>query len=271
MTRNIGSLAKGIVTLSMFLLLVGMTGACAKVESGEGGVLWKAWGGTQEEAYEEGWHLVAPWNKMITYNLRTQDHPEELHVLANNGLSIRLEASIRFKPDAAQLPFLHTTIGPDFYEVMIAPAVRSAAREVGGRYSPEEIYSTKRAVVEKEIESEVKNIMEGRPVMMERILVRNVDLPEKLKVAINEKLEEEQRALKMKFTLDREQQEKLRKVIEAEGIAERNRIITESISDKLLRYEGIQSTVKLATSNNAKVVVIGAGKDGLPLILGGID
>ncbi|MBW1810355.1 MAG: prohibitin family protein [Deltaproteobacteria bacterium] len=241
---------------------------CAKVDAGTGGVLWTAFSGTQDDNFVEGWYFVAPWNKMFTYNVRTQDKPEQLHVLANNGLSIGLETSVRYRADPTKLSELHTTLGPDYYNVVMAPALRSEARKVGGRYTPEEIYSTKRAEVEKEIFEEVKNSLEGRPIILEAILVRNVDLPDKLKRAINDKLEEEQRALKMRFTLNRATEEAKRKEIEAKGIADRNRIITESITDKLLRYEGIQATERLAISNNAKIVVIGSGKDGMPLILG---
>jgi regulator of protease activity HflC (stomatin/prohibitin superfamily) len=206
---------------------------------------------------------------MYVYNVRTQDRPEQLNVLANNGLAITLETSVRYRAKADALPDLHQTLGERYYDVLLAPAIRSEARKVGGRYTPEEIYSTKRSVVEAEIFEEVNKSLKGRPVVLEAILVRNVDLPDKLKVAINDKLEEEQRALKMEFTLKKEHQEKERKKIEAEGTAERNRIITESISEKLLRYKGIEVTERLASSPNAKVVVIGSGKDGLPLILGG--
>ncbi len=250
------------------LSLGGMAG-CAKVDAGYGGVLWTAFSGTQSDKYTEGWYFVAPWNKMFTYSLRTQDNAEVLHVLANNGLSITLETSIRFRADAVKLSKLHETLGPDYYKVIISPTLRSEARKVGGRYNPEEIYSTKRDVVETEIFGEVKKSLADRPLILEAILVRNVDLPEKLKTAINDKLEEKQRSLKMKFTLSRERQEAERKAIEAKGIAERNRIITASVTDKLLRYEGIGATERLANSKNAKVVVIGGGKDGLPLILGG--
>lgn len=252
------------------LALAGLNG-CAKVESGHGGVLWTAWSGTQDEDYTEGWYFVAPWNKMYTYNIRTQDKREDLHVLAKNGLSIMLESSVRYRAKANELFKLHTTIGPEYYDVILAPAIRSVAREVGGRYTPEEIYSTKRAVVEHEIFDETKKAVADRPVELEAILVRNVELPDKLKTAINEKLEEEQHALKMEFTLNKERQEAERKKIEANGVAERNRIITESITDQLLRYKGIEVTQALSTSSNAKVVVIGSGKDGLPIILGGVN
>jgi regulator of protease activity HflC (stomatin/prohibitin superfamily) len=253
-------------------VLVSASGAlqgCAKVESGHLGVLWTAWSGTQEEVYPEGWYMVAPWNKLVIYNVRTQDHQEDLHTLASNGLGIRLETSVRYRPEGQKLASLHTTVGDEYYNVLIAPALRLVVRKVGGRYSPEEIYATKRQAVEQEIYTEVKELLKERPVVLEAIMVRNVDLPEQLKQAINEKLAEEQRALKMEFTLQKERQEAERKKIEAQGMSDANRILTESINDNLLRYRGLEATERLAGSPNSKVVVIGAGKDGLPLILGG--
>ena len=254
-------LAIGVVTLGL--------NSCAKVESGEGGVLWTAFSGTQDESYAEGWYFVAPWNKMYSYDVRTQDQPEVLHVLAKNGLSIKLETSVRYRAKADEVARLHKTIGPEYYDVLMAPSIRSVAREVGGQFTPEEIYSTKRLEVANEIFKQVTERIKDRPVLLEAILVRNVDLPQKLKTAINEKLEEEQKALKMEFTLNKERQEAERKRIEAEGTAQRNRIITESITDPFLRYKGIEATEKLSTSPNAKIIVIGSGKDGLPIILGG--
>jgi regulator of protease activity HflC (stomatin/prohibitin superfamily) len=255
--------------LVLGLALAALAAGCAKVESGELGVLWTAWSGTQPDIYKEGWYAVAPWNKMWVYNVRTQDKQEDLNSLANNGLSIRMEASVRYRPDGEKVSELHTTVGEEYYNVLIAPALRSVVRKVGGRYSPEEIYATKRQVVEQEIFQEVKLLLEGRPVILEAIMVRNVDLPEELKKAINEKLAEEQRALKMEFTLQKERQEAERKKIEAQGMADANRILSESINDNLLRYRGLEATERLANSQNTKVVVLGSGKDGLPLILGG--
>jgi regulator of protease activity HflC (stomatin/prohibitin superfamily) len=271
-----------LILSAVVVVALGCLSGCAKVDAGHGGVLWTAWSGTQEDTYTEGWYFVAPWNKMITYNVRLQDRGEDLHVLANNGLSIRLETSVRYRVNLKTLPVLHQKVGEDYYEVLIAPSVRSAARKVVGRYTPEQIYSTKREEVEHEaltavvdnLKDAISKKLEGaevseEPIQIKAILVRNVDLPEKLKRAINDKLEEEQRSLKMKFTLSRERQEAERKEIEANGIAKRNRIITESITDRLLSYEGIQATERLAKSSNSKTVVIGAGKQGLPLILGG--
>ena len=268
---------------TVIVIALGCLSGCGKVDAGHGGVLWTAWSGTQQDSYAEGWYFVAPWNKMITYNVRLQDRAEELHVLANNGLSIRLETSVRFRVNLSTLPVLHQKVGQDYYDVLIAPSMRSASRKVVGRYAPEQIYSTKREEIEHEtltavidnLKNAIAKKLEGaelseQPIEIRAILVRNVDLPDKLKRAINDKLEEEQRSLKMKFTLTRELQEAERKEIEAKGIAKRNQIITASITDRLLSYEGIQATERLAKSQNAKTVVIGGGKGGLPLILGGM-
>ncbi len=256
-------------TIPVLMILAMATLGCARIDSGRAGILWKFLGGTQMEVYGEGMQIVAPWNRMYVYDIRTQDRREDLLILTRNGLSVALEASIRYRPIRAELMELHTTIGPRYYDVILGPIVRSEARKVGGRYTPEEIYSTKREVVGKEIYDEVKKQLDGKHVELEAILVRNVDLPPNIKAAISEKLEEEQKALKMEFTLNREEKEADRKRIEAQGIADFQRTVSQGISEKLLRWKGIEATERIARSPNAKVIVIGAGEGGLPLILGG--
>jgi regulator of protease activity HflC (stomatin/prohibitin superfamily) len=232
------------------------------------GVRWRAVTGTAGRTYGEGWSMVLPWDRMFIYSVRVQDRKEDLHILANNGLSIALETSIRFRAIPEELVPLHVEIGPDYYNSIVAPILRSEARKVGGRYSPEEIYSSKREAVEQEILAEVVRAIAGKHVDVQAILIRNVDLPDNIKRAISDKLEEEQKALKMTFTLARERQEAERKRIEAQGIADFQRTVAEGLTADVLRWKGIEATEKLAGSANAKVVVIG-GKEGLPLILGG--
>jgi regulator of protease activity HflC (stomatin/prohibitin superfamily) len=266
------SMSKGIGwsrALAVAVVAVAATSCFRTIDSGRAGVVWALFGGTQDEVYGEGVHVIPPWNRLTRYDVRTQDRKEDLHILTNNGLSVDLEASIRFRPVKAELPRLHAELGPGYYEVILAPVLRSEARKVGGRYSPEEIYSSKREVVEHEVLEEVKRAIAGKHVELEAILIRDVDLPPNIKQAISEKLEEEQKALKMHFTLNREKQEAERKRIEAAGIADFQRIVATGISEELLRWKGIEATEKLATSQNAKVVVVGSAKDGLPLILGG--
>jgi regulator of protease activity HflC (stomatin/prohibitin superfamily) len=263
-------MGRSLVRVLLGLLgIAGFSGCVKSIDSGHAGVLWTMAGGTQPEVYGEGVHLIAPWNRLTPYDVRTQDRKEVLHVLTNNGLSVSLEASIRYRPVREELARLHAELGQDYFDVILAPVVRSEAREVGGRYAPEEIYSSKREVVEKEIVEAVKRAVVGKHIELEAILIRDVDLPENIKRAISEKLEEEQKALKMEFTLARERQEAERKRIEAQGIADFQKIVATGISPELLRWKGIEATEKLASSGNAKVVVIGSPKEGLPLILGG--
>ena len=250
------------------LVVLASTG-CVRIGSGHQGVLFKLWGGTQQEFFGEGIHLVAPWNTMYVYDIRMQDGPERLTILASNGLSVGLDVSIRFRPTSATLADLHQQIGPNYYAAIIKPTLRSEVRKIVGQYTPEEIYSTKRQEVESGIVETIETALATKFITVETMLIRNIELPEKLRIAISDKLEEEQRSEKMAFTLARERQEAQRKAIEAKGIADFQRIVSEGLTADLLRWKGIEATENLGRSDNAKVVVIGSGPSGLPLILGG--
>ncbi|HEU4382810.1 MAG TPA: prohibitin family protein [Anaeromyxobacteraceae bacterium] len=240
---------------------------CPVVDSGNAGIVFETLGkGTSREVKGEGMHIIPIWNSIIAYDLRVHELKEALAVLSSNGLSIRVDASVRFRPKADQLFELQTKIGPRYAEILIAPIVRSEARKVFGRYQPEEIYSTRREEIEKQIFDEVQKALEGRPVVVEAILIRDVELPEAIKQAISDKLSEEQRAQKMRFTLDRERQEAQRKQVEAEGIAKYQTIVRQGLTPEYLQFKGIEATMKIAESANSKVVIIGGGKGGLPLV-----
>lgn len=256
------------VAIAIIAASVGV--GCVRVDTGHRGVLFKWIGGTQtDQVYAEGVHLVAPWNRMYLYDVRVQDRLETVQILTSNGLSVGLEVSVRFSLRQSDLPQLQMDIGHGYYEKIVKPVLRSEIRKIVGNYTPEELYSTRRTEVEGSVFEEVKTQIEKRPIDVDAVLLRNVDLPPQLKEAIAEKLEEQQRALKMEFVLNRERQEAERKRIEAKGIADFQDIVSKGISENLLRWKGIEATEALSQSANAKVVVIGSGKDGLPLILGG--
>jgi len=243
--------------------------ACPTVASGNRGIVFKTFaGGTSREILGEGMHVMPIWNHVIAYDTRVHEMKEQLVVLSSNGLTLRVDASVRYRPKADELFELQTQIGPDYDQKVVAPVVRSEARKVFGRYQPEEIYSTRREEIEKQIYDEVTRALEGKHVVVEAVLVRDVDLPDAIKTAIADKLAEEQRAQKMRFTLDRERQEAQRKQIEAEGIAKYQAIVRQGLTGEYLQFKGIEATAKLAESPNAKVVIVGAGKGGLPVILG---
>jgi regulator of protease activity HflC (stomatin/prohibitin superfamily) len=242
---------------------------CPTVQSGHRGIVFKTLGGgTSKEVLGEGMHFIPAWNHVIQYDTRVHEMKEQLVVLSSNGLSIRVDSSLRFRPKIEELYELQTEIGPDYDQKVIGPVVRSEARKVFGRYQPEEIYSTKREEIERQIYDEVLKALEGKHVVVEAILVRDVELPEAIRNAIADKLAEEQRAQKMRFTLDRERQEADRKQIEAQGIAKYQSIVRQGLTPEYLQFKGIEATAQLAESENAKVVIVGGGKSGLPLILG---
>ncbi|HEX8703280.1 MAG TPA: prohibitin family protein [Myxococcaceae bacterium] len=251
------------------LLLFTVSGCtCGTVPSGHGGIVFDSFGqGTQKDLYGEGLHVLRVGKELIVYDMRVQEMKEELSVLSNNGLDLRVDASVRYRADAPKIFELHTQTGPRYADILVGPIVRSEARKVFGRYAPEEIYSTKREQIEKEIYDEVLRALAGKHVLVEAILVRDVILPEAIRLAIGDKLAEEQRSQKMRFTLDKERQEADRKKIEAEGIATYQSIVRQGLTQEYLRLKGIEVTEKLASSPNSKIILVGSGSSGgLPLV-----
>jgi len=239
---------------------------CPVVESGNAGIVFETLGGgTSKKLLGEGMHLMPVWNNVIPYDLRVHEFKESLQVLSNNGLMLKVDSSVRFRPKPDELFELQTQIGPKYADILIAPVVRSEARKVFGRYAPEEIYSTKREEIERQIYDEVARALAGKHVIVEAILVRDVELPAAIQQAIGDKLAEEQRSQKMKFTLDKERQEAQRKQIEAEGINKYQAIVRQGLTAEYLQYKGIEATQKIAESPNTKVIIVG-GKSGLPLV-----
>jgi regulator of protease activity HflC (stomatin/prohibitin superfamily) len=241
------------------------------IGSGEAGVLYKVFDGgvvTDQPPLGEGFHIIAPWNKVIVYEIRQQELFEKMKVLSSNGLEIQIDASAWYKPITEDLGKLHQEKGENYLERIIQPAIRSAARSVVGRYTPEQLYSSKRDAIQEEIYEETKKILDKQYVQLNEVLVRDVTLPGTIKDAIERKLKQEQESLEYEFRLVTAQKEAERQIIEAQGKADANRILSASLTDKILSDKGIEATIKLSESNNSKVVVIGSGKDGLPLILG---
>ena len=240
------------------------------IQAGERGIVFRPYttGLDTENVYGEGFHIIAPWNKLYIYDVREQQREETMDVLDKNGLSISTDITVRFNPIYNETGFLHQQFGTNYINVLVIPEVRSTVRQVAGRYTAEEIYSTKRAEVEQSIKDETKKVLGENFIEMRALLIRSINLPEQIKGAIENKLQQEQEALAYEFRLQRETSEAERRRIEAEGIAAYNLIISESLTDKILQQRGIDATVSLSESANTKVIVIGSGKDGLPLILG---
>ena len=264
---------KGIIPIAFIgiLAIIFISKSTVTIEAGEAGVLWKRFGGgvvTDQPALGEGFHLVAPWNNVIVYEVRQMELTEKMKVLSSNGLDIQLEATAWYQPQADKLGYLHQEKGQNYLDRVLKPAIRSATRSVVGRYTPEMIYSSKRDAIQSEIFDETKKIVEDQYVQLNDVLVRDVTLPAAIKDAIERKLGQEQESLEYEFRLEKASKEAEKQRIEAQGKADANRILNASLSDKILQDKGIEATLVLAQSPNAKVIVIGSSKDGLPLILG---
>lgn len=252
-----------------FIFLIMMWKSSVTIKAGEGGVLFKTFGNgvDLDRVYGEGFHIIAPWNKMITYEVRQQEAMEKMAVLSSNGLEISVEVSTWYQPLYNKLPNLHQEKGQDYLNRVVRPSIRSATRSVIGRYTPEEIYSSKRDVIQEEIDIETKKILDKQYIQLNEVLVRDITLPPTIKTAIESKLKQEQESLEYEFKLQKAQKEAEKVMIEAKGKAEANRILNASLTSNILQEKGIEATLELAKSPNSKVVVVG-GKDGLPLILG---
>lgn len=259
------------VIIVVILLIVVLAKSAITIGSGEAGVLYKTFGGgvvVDEPPLSEGFHIVAPWNKVYIYEVRQQELFEQMKVLSSNGLEIQIDASAWYEPVYSDLGNLHQSIGEGYLQRVIQPAIRSAARSVVGRYTPEQLYSSKRDVIQDEIFAETKVLLAKQYVQLNEVLVRDVTLPNTIKEAIERKLRQEQESLEYEFRLVTAAKEAEKVIIEAQGKADANRILSASLTDKILQDKGIEATLKLAESPNAKVVVVGSSEDGLPLILG---
>jgi len=258
-----------IPVILLIVALVFIMKSSITIKAGEAGVLFKTFaGGVKiDKTYGEGFHVLAPWNKMVVYPTRQQEIMEKMRVLSSNGLDITVEISTWFQLEELNIPSLHKEKGRGYLDNIVTPAIRSATRSVIGRYTPEEIYSTKRDVIQTEIYEETKVILGKQYIQTNEVLVRDITLPTTIKDAIENKLKYEQESLEYEFKLQKETKEAQRIRIAAEGKAEANRILNASLTPNILKEKGIEATLELAKSSNSKVVLIGNG-DGMPLILG---
>ena len=239
------------------------------IQPGKKGVEFKRFGGglDKDNIYDQGFHIIMPWNKVFIYDVRTNEGFETMDVLSKNGLNISVELSYRYSPMPDKIGYLHDEIGTEYVKRILMPEIRSATREVIGQYLPEELYSTKREAIQDEIFQQTADGIGPKHLIIDAVLIRSVKLPAKPEEAIEQKLKEEQLSLQYEYKLDRERQEAERRIIEAQAKADANRILNASLTDKILKDKGIEATLELAKSPNTKTVIIGGAEGGLPLIL----
>lgn len=253
--------------LFVFLFLVLAKFMFFTIPSGHAGVLFLRFGGgtVTKTVYDEGFQIIAPWNTLTIYDVRIQQIEHSFQVISSDGLEVDVTVSIRYRPKVELLGILHQRVGQHYVEKIVIPEIQALARSTFGEYTPEEMYTTKRSLIQSTLEGALGQIGE-RYVLLDDLLIKVIKLPSGLRVAIEEKLIQQQHAQEMKFKIDRERLEADRKEIEALGVTKFQRIVGATLTDQLLQYKGIDATLKLSESPNAKVVVIG-GKNGMPLIL----
>jgi prohibitin 1 len=257
----------GLILVVGFILLILLWSSIARVPTGHVGVL-TLFGRVTGDVLPEGLHMVNPFKVNNTLSVRTQEIKETASVPSNEGLIMTMDTSLLFHLDPNKAADVYQRLGPRYGAVVVEPNLRSAIREATASHSANALYSSEREKVALQINEQLKRELEPRGVVVEAILLREIALPASLKASIELKQTAEQESLAMSFRLQKEKQEAERKRIEAAGIRDFQQIVAQGISPQLLEWKGIEATEKLADSKNAKVVVIGSGKNGLPLILG---
>jgi regulator of protease activity HflC (stomatin/prohibitin superfamily) len=266
--RNLPYLLVGTFVI-LFLVAYLFNHIVVSIMPGEAAVLYRRFfGGTDlTHVYGEGVHLIWPWDIMYPYNIRVQQIPHQSEVLTKDGLKVTIDTSIICYPDYGLLGMLHQHVGPDYINTIVIPEIEAIIRTNLGKMSAEEIYMASTPILESTVNKAVEKISE-RFVRIDDVLIKKIVLPEFVKQAIENKMQEKHLALAYEFKLQRERQEAERKRVEAMGIKTYNELINSSLTAEMLKWKGIIATESIAQSPNAKVVVIGNGENGLPVILG---
>lgn len=282
---------------SFLLIVVGVVISFSSmvkvINAGTVGVV-RTFGKVDELPLTEGLHMVNPFSTVEQISIRTEQYTmsgvrgegaikgdDAIRTLTRDGLPLPIDITVAFRPVPSMVPWLYRNIGmpEDYIGKIIRPASRAAVRDAVASFTAQEAYTTKRemlsATITKEVERYVRETLaksegyRGEAFVVQQVLIRNIELPDKLKASIEAKLTAEQEALRMEYVLQKEKQEAERKRIEARGIADFQAIVSQGLNDKLLKWKGIEATQALADSQNSKIIVIGGGKDGLPIILNG--
>lgn len=256
----------GVVTALVIIFL--WPSMVITIRPGELGVLYsRFFGGTiLDRTYEEGIHIIQPWDILYVYDVRVQEETQNIDVLTVDGLPINVQVSLRYQLIRDRLPTLHQNIGPNYRNKIVIPIMTSAVRQTISNYRPNDLYSTARQELQDQMLVDAIEEMGRIPIMIHGFVVKSITLPEVLRKAIEDKLVAEQNYLRYNYLLLEATQEAKRKAIEGQGIQLYQELVNRHMTQDFLRYEGIKATRDLAASPNAKIVVVG-GRDGLPLIL----
>jgi regulator of protease activity HflC (stomatin/prohibitin superfamily) len=261
--RRLGMIVAVVVLLFM------VTSCITVIRAGHVGVV-DIFGNVSPVTLKSGIQLVNPFARVVQMSVQTLEIKETMDVPSKEGMTVGIEVSVLFHLDPEKAADVYRTVGEDYVGTILEPQFRSVTRGVTASYEAKALYTSEREAVAQLITVDLKKLVEARGVIIESTPMRRLTLPVKITSAIEDKLSADQESQRMTFVLTKEKQEAERKRIEAQGVADFQRIVTDGISDKLLQWKGIEATQDLAKSPNAKIVIIGNSKNGLPLILGDV-
>jgi prohibitin 1 len=224
-------------------------------------------GTVSNNTLKSGINFRNPLAKIIKFSIKTQQQYEDMLVPSKEGLTVKISISALYHLDPEKAADVYKTVGADYQDVLLIPQFRSICRGVTASYEAKALYTSQREMLAQTIFQDLEKLIASRGIIVESTPLRNIELPAKVTDAIEDKLKAEQESQRMEFILTKEKQEAERKRIEAKGISDFQNIVAQGISEPLLRWKGIEATEKIAQSPNTKVIIVGAGRDGLPIIL----
>ena len=276
------SFAKVIRSIGFVIILIGIITSCVvQIDAGQVGVQ-KLFGKVQTRVLQSGLNFINPLVDVIKMDVKTKNYTmsgvhdegeksgdDAIRVLAADGLEVTIDLSVLYRIVPSEAPRLLAQTGEDFEDKIVRPITRTRIRDNAVYYEAVALYSTKRDEFQQRIFKSIEDDFRKRGLLLENLLVRNITLPASVKATIEQKINAEQDAQKMQFVLQKEKQEAERKRVEAQGIADYQRIISESLTDRQLQYESIKANLEIAKSQNAKIIIMGKGNT--PVILNSGD
>jgi len=269
-----------VKTVGVVVIVAGLALSTVKIiEPGKIGVQ-VLFGKVQDNVLESGLHIIDPVVEVTEFDIQTQNYlmsakesegqvtgDDAIRVLSSDGLEVTIDLSVLYKVDPSKAPFLLQNIGEKYEDKIVRPVSRTVIRDNAVNYQAVDLYSVKRQEFQDKIFRTISQNFAKNGLILQQILVRNITLPASVKASIESKINAEQDAQKMQFVLQKERQEADRKRVEAQGIADYQKILSTGLSDKQLVYESIKAQKEIALSPNTKVIIIGATGKGNPILL----
>ena len=256
--------------VALFLIIYLAPETFIAIYPGQAGVLWHRFyrGQVMDKVYGEGTHVILPWDRMYIYDLRVHDIEDTVHLLTIDGLEVAVTLHARVRLDLLKLPRINETVGPDYEKQVVIPQMEAATRAVLSRYQPEQLHVHDEETLSRDIQSTLAHAPNMDLIGIETVNITKIALPDGVEKSIEAKNEEEQKSLLFDYRLQEERKEAERKKIEAQGIKDFEDTLSGGISQQYLLLRAIQATEALATSPNSKMIIVGSGQDGLPVIMG---